>query len=78
MTIPVVFVTGASGQIGSSTVIALSAKYADKVEIRAGARNPEKADKVKSLAGVTVVQATRKWSRSYPESTPCTLSPLLR
>ena len=58
MTKPVVFVTGASGQIGSSTVITLSAKYADKVEIRAGARNPEKADKVKSLAGVTVVQAT--------------------
>ena len=37
-----VFITGASGQIGSSTVIALSAKYADKVQIRAGARNPEK------------------------------------
>ena len=58
MTKPVVFVLGATGNIGSATVATLSAKYADKVEIRAGVRNPERADKIKSLAGVTVVQAT--------------------
>ena len=39
---PVVFVIGASGSVGSATVQALSAKYSDKVEIRAGARNPDK------------------------------------
>ena len=44
---PVVFVIGASGNIGSATVQALSAKYSDKVEIRAGVRNPDKADKLK-------------------------------
>ena len=54
---PVVFVIGASGNVGSATVQALSAKYADKVEIRAGVRNPEKAEKLKGLPGVTVVQA---------------------
>ena len=55
---PVVFVIGASGNIGAATVAALSAKYADQVEIRAGVRNPDKADKLKSLANVTIVQAT--------------------
>jgi uncharacterized protein YbjT (DUF2867 family) len=55
---PVVFVIGASGNIGTATVAALSAKYADKVEIRAGVRNPDKADKLKAIAGVSVVQAT--------------------
>lgn len=56
---PVVFVIGATGNVGSATVQALSAKYADKVEIRAGVRNPdsEKAGKLKSIAGVSVVQA---------------------
>ena len=54
---PVVFVIGASGNVGSATVQALSAKYADKVEIRAGVRNPEKAEKLKGLPGVTVVKA---------------------
>ena len=54
---PVVFVTAASGRIGLASVQALSAKYADRVEIRAGVRNPDKADKLKALAGVTVVQA---------------------
>ena len=58
MTKPVVFVIGATGNVGASAVANLSAKYADKVEIRAGIRNPEKADKIKSLEGVTVVQAT--------------------
>lgn len=54
----VVFVMGASGNIGSATVAALAAKYADKVEIRAGVRDPAKADKLKSLAQVKIVQAT--------------------
>ena len=55
---PVVLVIGASGNVGTATVAALAAKYADKVEIRAGVRNPDKADKLKAIAGVTVVQAT--------------------
>ena len=55
---PVVLVIGASGNIGTATVAALSAKYADKVEIHAGVRNPDKADKLKTIAGVSVVQAT--------------------
>ena len=54
---PVVFVIGATGNIGSATVTALSSKHADKLDIRAGVRNPDKADKLKGLAGVTVVQA---------------------
>ena len=54
---PVVFVIGASGNVGVATVAALSTRYADKVEIRAGVRNPDKADRLKSLANVTVVQA---------------------
>ena len=53
----VVFVIGASGNVGSATVQSLSAKYADKVEIRAGVRNPEKAENLRGLPGVTVVQA---------------------
>ena len=36
---------------------ALSMKYADKLDIRAGTRNPEKVGHFKDLAGVTVVQA---------------------
>ena len=59
MTKPVVFVIGATGNVGFATVLSLSAKYADKVEIRAGVRNPEKADKLKALPNVTVVQATQ-------------------
>ena len=54
---PVVFVIGASGNVGSATLQVLSSKYADKVEIRAGVRNPDKADKLKSLPNVSVVQA---------------------
>ena len=53
---PVVFVIGASGNIGQATIQALSSKYADILEIRAGVRNPDKADKLK-LPGVTIVQA---------------------
>ena len=57
MTKPVVFVLGASGSIGSATIQALSSKYSNKVEIRAGVRNPDKADKLKGLRGVQLVQA---------------------
>ena len=54
---PVVFVIGASGKIGSSTVSALSSKYRDVVEIRAGVRHPDNAYHLKSLAGVAVIKA---------------------
>ena len=54
---PVVFIIGASGKIGAATVTQLASKYADELEIRAGVRNPEKADKLKALPGVSVVQA---------------------
>ena len=57
MSKPVVFVIGATGSIGSATLKVLSAKYASRVEIRAGVRNPDKADQLKSLAGVNVVKA---------------------
>ena len=55
---PVVFVIGCSGQVGSATIRALSAKYAYKLDIRAGTRNPasDKAVELK-LPGVTLVQA---------------------
>ena len=55
---PVVFVIGASGNVGTATITSLSAKHADKVEIRAGVRNPEKAEKLKAIPNVTVVQAS--------------------
>ncbi len=58
MSKPVVFVIGASGNVGTATLTSLSAKYADKVEIRAGVRNPEKAEKLKGIPNVAVVQAT--------------------
>ena len=59
MSKPVIFVIGSSGNIGSATLQALSDKYAGKFDIRAGVRNPDKADKLKAMAGVTVVQATQ-------------------
>ena len=59
MSKPVVFVIGASGLIGTYTLVNLSSKYADKVEIRAGVRNPEKADKLKAIPNVTVVKAAQ-------------------
>ena len=65
---PVVFVIGASGLIGSATVRALAAKYAEQVEIRAGVRNPDKADKLKSLSGVAVLQATMGDRESLKET----------
>ena len=57
MSKPVVFVIGATGNVGSATVKSLSARFSDKMEIRAGVRNPDKADKLKDLRGVSVVQA---------------------
>jgi len=56
---PVVFVIGASGNIGYSSTQALSSKYREKLEIRAGVRDPDKADKLKALPGVEVVKATQ-------------------
>lgn len=58
MTKPVVFVIGATGQVGTSTVTNLAAKYADRVEIKAGVRNLENAGKIKFIDGVSLVQAT--------------------
>jgi uncharacterized protein YbjT (DUF2867 family) len=57
MSKPVVFVIGATGNVGSATVQSLSTRFSDKLEIRAGVRNPDKADKLKDLKGVSVVQA---------------------
>ena len=57
MSKPIVFVIGATGTMGSATVTTLAAKYTDKVEIRAGVRNPDKADKLKAIAGITIVKA---------------------
>ena len=59
MSKPVIFVIGATGNIGAATLQALSDKYAGRFDIRAGVRNPDKADKLRDLAGVTVVQATQ-------------------
>ncbi|XP_041379587.1 LOW QUALITY PROTEIN: NAD(P)H azoreductase-like, partial [Gigantopelta aegis] len=47
---PIIFVIGASGNIGSATIQALSTKYADKLEIRAGVRNPDKLTKLNCLS----------------------------
>ncbi len=58
MSKPLVFVIGASGKIGSATVRNLSSKYREKVDIKAGVRNPENAESLKDLPGVVVVQAT--------------------
>jgi uncharacterized protein YbjT (DUF2867 family) len=69
MSKPVVFVIGASGNIGAATVVALSSKYADKVDIRAGVRNPESADKLKGLRGVTLVAAEMGGERDKLVST---------
>ena len=54
---PVVFVIGASGTIGMATVQALADRYAGKVEIRAGTRCPDKADMLKAIPNITLVQA---------------------
>ena len=54
---PVVFVIGATGLVGSATVQVLAEKYASQVEIRAGVRSPDKAEKLKALSSVSVVKA---------------------
>lgn len=54
----IVFVIGATGSVGAATVRSLAAKYGDKIDLRAGVRDPEKAEKIESLAGATIVQAT--------------------
>lgn len=54
----VIFVIGATGKVGTATVTSLSAKYADKIDIRAGVHNLEKAEKLKAVPNVTVVHAT--------------------
>ena len=57
MTKSVVFVLGASGMVGKATVNALSKNFGEKLDIRAGVRNPAKVPEFKSLQGVKVVQA---------------------
>lgn len=59
MSKPTVFVLGCSGSIGSATVRALSTKYSQELNILAGTRDPtsEKVAPLKSLPGVTVLQA---------------------
>lgn len=59
MSKPVVFVIGASGQVGLATVKVLLQKYGHEVEVRAGVRNPktDKAKELEALKGLTVVQA---------------------
>ncbi len=52
-----VFVMGASGNVGKATVNALARNYGEKLDIRAGVRNPEKVPEFQSLQGVTVVRA---------------------
>ena len=54
---PVVFVIGASGNIGLASLQSLSSLYSNQLEIRAGVRDPDKAEKVKALPGVIVVKA---------------------
>ena len=53
----IVFVVGSSGNVGKATVNALSKHYGEKLDIRAGVRNPDKVAAFKFLQGVTVVQA---------------------
>jgi len=55
----VVFVIGGSGNIGFATLQSISTRYPDQLEIRAGVREPSKAERVKALPGVTVVKATQ-------------------
>jgi uncharacterized protein YbjT (DUF2867 family) len=52
-----VFVIGASGNVGKATINALARNYGEKLDIRAGVRNPEKVAEFTSLQGVTVVRA---------------------
>ncbi|XP_065185051.1 uncharacterized protein LOC135815656 [Sycon ciliatum] len=54
---PVVFVTGASGQVGLATATALSQRYGKEVTILAGTRSPERAEDLKALDDVSIVKA---------------------
>ena len=54
MSKPVVFVIGTSGSVGIATLKSLSDNHADKVEIRAGVRNPEKEKNLKEISSVAI------------------------
>ena len=56
---PIVFVLGASGKVGSATVAALSAKFGDEFQVRAGVRDTttESAKSLATMKGVEVVEA---------------------
>ena len=56
---PVIFVVGADEMVGKMAVTALSLMHGKTMDIRAGVRDPAKpkAKKMKSLIGVTVLQA---------------------
>jgi len=58
MSKPTVFVIGASGNVGTATLKALSSKFRSTLKIKAGVRNPEKAQSLKDLPGVILVKAT--------------------
>ena len=61
---PVVMVLGASGNIGAAALRALTSQYADKFDIRAGVRNPDKADSIKDIKGkVETLRMEICWSR---------------
>ena len=66
MTKPVVFVLGASGKVGAAAVTALSDKYSDKFDIRAGVRDDtsERAKHLTGLRGVTLVKANMGGDKS--------------
>ena len=53
----VVFVVGADGMIGQMAVSVLSSMYGETMDIRVGVQNLAKAKRLKSLTGVTVLQA---------------------
>ena len=69
MSKPTVFVLGSSGPIGSATVKALSSKFSGKLNILAGTRDPasDKVAPLKSLPGVTVLQADMNDKEALPD-----------
>lgn len=54
---PVIFVIGATGRVGSASVRRLSEKCSQEFELRAGVRDLSKAEHLKGLQGVTLVEA---------------------
>ena len=54
---PVVFVVGADGMIGRMAVSVLSSMYGETMDIRVGVQNLSRAKRLKSLTGVTILQA---------------------